>query len=127
MLNSSVVFSRSSANLIGFLRNFCKNVEYCEKTKCVVLLKDDFKFPAVWLRDNCQCSECFHNDSNSRTIMWKDFNVNVKPLEVQVQKNFYLFVTNKSIIKFFFSLMIIPKNYQLIGQIIIKPYIPMTG
>lgn len=91
MLNSSVVFSRSSANLTGFLRKFCKNVEFCEKTKCVVLLKEQLKFPAVWLRDNCQCSECFHKDSNSRTIMWKDFDVNVKPLEVKVTENLTFF------------------------------------
>lgn len=102
MLNSSVVFSRKSANLTGFLRKFCKNAEFCEKTKCVVLLKYQLKFPAVWLRDNCQCSECFHKDSNSRTIMWKDFDVNVKPLEVQVSKfiTFHTIRRKKRLLKF---------------------------
>lgn len=85
MLNCSVVFSRKSANLIGFLRNFSKNVEFCEKTKCIVILKEQLKFPAIWLRDNCQCSECFHKDSNSRTIIWNDFNVNVNPIDIQVK------------------------------------------
>ncbi|XP_037035014.1 gamma-butyrobetaine dioxygenase-like isoform X1 [Bradysia coprophila] len=49
--------------------------------KYVVLNCDDsksLKYPIVWLRDNCQCKECFHGGSMSRIIDWSKFNVNVK-------------------------------------------------
>ncbi|XP_058453202.1 gamma-butyrobetaine dioxygenase-like [Malaya genurostris] len=35
-----------------------------------------FVFPLVWLRDNCQCSECFHAKSYSRILNWELFRVN---------------------------------------------------
>ncbi|KAI8120382.1 hypothetical protein FF38_00992 [Lucilia cuprina] len=31
----------------------------------------EMKFPTVWLRDNCQCSECFHDTTKSRKINWE--------------------------------------------------------
>lgn len=37
--------------------------------------KETYKYPLVWLRDNCQCSDCFHANSNSRTIDWEKFSV----------------------------------------------------
>lgn len=49
--------------------------------KYVVLNCDEsksLKYPIVWLRDNCQCQECFHDGSMSRIIDWSKFNVNVK-------------------------------------------------
>lgn len=49
--------------------------------KYVVLNCDErksFKYPVIWLRDNCQCTECFHGGSMSRIIDWSKFNVNVK-------------------------------------------------
>jgi len=49
--------------------------------KYVVLNCDErksFKYPIVWLRDNCQCDKCFHKGSMSRIIDWSKFNVNVK-------------------------------------------------
>lgn len=49
--------------------------------KYVVLNCDEsksLKYPIVWLRDNCQCKECFHGGSMSRIIDWSKFNVNVK-------------------------------------------------
>ncbi|XP_059621745.1 gamma-butyrobetaine dioxygenase [Phlebotomus argentipes] len=36
------------------------------------------KFPVVWLRDNCQCSQCFHKQSQSRIINWYKFDVHPK-------------------------------------------------
>lgn len=46
-----------------------------------------FEFPIIWLRDNCQCSECFHTQTFTRTIDWNTFNFNVKlkKFEVRVQ------------------------------------------
>ncbi|GAB0088837.1 hypothetical protein DMENIID0001_033010 [Sergentomyia squamirostris] len=35
-------------------------------------------FPILWLRDNCQCSECFNPPTHSRIIDWYNFNVNTK-------------------------------------------------
>ncbi|CAH2235980.1 jg2054 [Pararge aegeria aegeria] len=49
--------------------------------------KDDFvninfqgnslKYPSVWLRDNCQCEQCFHQSAKSRILNLCKFNVNV--------------------------------------------------
>lgn len=45
---------------------------------------DMIKYPLVWLRDNCQCSQCFHNGSSSRVLDWCNFDVNVTPVKVEV-------------------------------------------
>ncbi|XP_060661590.1 gamma-butyrobetaine dioxygenase [Drosophila nasuta] len=29
------------------------------------------KFPSIWLRDNCQCSECFHGATRARKSHWE--------------------------------------------------------
>lgn len=42
------------------------------------------KFPLVWLRDNCQCAQCFHHESSSRIIDWTRFDVNVQPETIEV-------------------------------------------
>uniref|UniRef100_A0A182MIK2 Gamma-butyrobetaine hydroxylase-like N-terminal domain-containing protein n=1 Tax=Anopheles culicifacies TaxID=139723 RepID=A0A182MIK2_9DIPT len=34
-----------------------------------------YEFPAVWLRDNCQCERCFHRGSSSRVLNWELFDV----------------------------------------------------
>lgn len=44
----------------------------------------DIKYPAIWLRDNCQCDQCYHKGSNSRTVNWCNFDVNVNPDKVWV-------------------------------------------
>lgn len=31
------------------------------------------KFPLVWLRDNCQCRQCFHPEVNRRILDWTQF------------------------------------------------------
>lgn len=44
------------------------------------------KYPSMWLRDNCQCSECFHASSKSRTIDWTTFDLNsAKPKSIAVR------------------------------------------
>uniref|UniRef100_A0A182UHY8 DUF971 domain-containing protein n=1 Tax=Anopheles melas TaxID=34690 RepID=A0A182UHY8_9DIPT len=52
------------------------------RSRVVVLLADDggateqrYEFPAVWLRDNCQCERCFHGGSTSRVLDWDRFDV----------------------------------------------------
>lgn len=47
--------------------------------------KEQLKYPLIWLRDNCQCSECFHPDATSRLIDWENFsmeNAKLKAVEV---------------------------------------------
>ncbi|XP_055588851.1 gamma-butyrobetaine dioxygenase-like [Uranotaenia lowii] len=34
-----------------------------------------FEFPLIWLRDNCQCRECFHPGSYSRILNWENIDV----------------------------------------------------
>lgn len=53
---------------------------------------NNLKYPLVWLRDNCQCSECFHTVSNSRTINWETFKLNVKPKELAVSKMYFYYL-----------------------------------
>lgn len=50
--------------------------------------KVQFKYPLVWLRDNCQCNECFHAESSSRTLNWEKFSFQqAKPKAVEVNVN----------------------------------------
>lgn len=43
------------------------------------------KYPLIWLRDSCQCSECFHAQSKSRTIDWTKFDFkNAHPKSISV-------------------------------------------
>lgn len=37
---------------------------------------EQLKFPLIWLRDNCQCSQCFDSSSKSRTMDWTKFTIN---------------------------------------------------
>ncbi|XP_055544863.1 gamma-butyrobetaine dioxygenase-like [Wyeomyia smithii] len=48
-----------------------------QRRQLVIELTDDqrYEFPLVWLRDNCQCSDCFHPKSYSRILNWETFNV----------------------------------------------------
>lgn len=90
-------FTGSSNNLPKVLRRcnraFYRSALCTDKVnvrsddKYVVLKCDEnksLKYPIVWLRDNCQCKECFHGGSMSRIIDWSKFNVNVKIDSVSV-------------------------------------------
>lgn len=37
------------------------------------------KYPWLWLRDNCQCPQCFNSQMQSRTINWRYFDTNIQP------------------------------------------------
>ncbi|XP_005192213.1 gamma-butyrobetaine dioxygenase [Musca domestica] len=45
-----------------------------EDTKKSNSQERSMKFPIVWLRDNCQCSECFHGTTKSRKTNWEPCN-----------------------------------------------------
>lgn len=48
---------------------------------------NDLKFPFVWLRDNCQCDQCFHRTAKSRILDWTKFDINIKPANVAQGEN----------------------------------------
>lgn len=44
-------------------------------------------FPGIWLRDNCQCEQCFHQDSLSRKpLRWNNFDTKVKVRHITVSE-----------------------------------------
>ena len=43
-------------------------------------------FPYVWLRDNCQCPECFHPVSQGRLLLLNDLDVEVTAAEVTLSQ-----------------------------------------
>lgn len=52
--------------------------------------KSNYKFPLVWLRDNCQCSQCFHSHAKSRAINWELNKCNSEPKSVTVSSRQFL-------------------------------------
>lgn len=56
-----------------------KNIMFDRKNRILrfeTLNDGELVFPFTWLRDNCQCKECFHPQSEARLIICKEFNVN---------------------------------------------------
>lgn len=49
-------------------------------------------YPHVWLRENCQCNECYNHDAIARTFLVEELDLNIKPKEIQV-KNGDLHIT----------------------------------
>lgn len=46
---------------------------------------EQLKYPLIWLRDNCQCSNCFHAQTKSRIIDWTNFKLeNALPKSITV-------------------------------------------
>lgn len=48
---------------------------------------EQHQYPSVWLRDNCQCPKCFNMTLQSRTILWAQFDINIKPTHVVADSN----------------------------------------
>ena len=46
--------------------------------------QEEEEFPWVWLRDNCQCSECYEKISECRIINLTEWELNVRPASVSV-------------------------------------------
>lgn len=72
-LPQNLVNNRTIANLTSVK-------EVNSTNRLVVQWEDNSKddYPLVWLRDNCQCSACFDESSQSRTINFEKFNLNHK-------------------------------------------------
>ncbi|CAH1797490.1 unnamed protein product, partial [Owenia fusiformis] len=49
--------------------------------------EDELLFPYVWLRDNCQCSKCFHPVSLARLLLLADLKLDDKPQHVELENN----------------------------------------
>lgn len=59
-----------------------KFIQDISKTDEIVTLKiqnEIYKYPFVWLRDNCRCVDCFHTTAKSRIIDWRKFDLNIQP------------------------------------------------
>ncbi|KAG0716176.1 Gamma-butyrobetaine dioxygenase [Chionoecetes opilio] len=41
------------------------------------------QLPFVWLRDNCQCPECFSVEAQGRKLLYHDLDIEVQPTKVQ--------------------------------------------
>lgn len=75
--------SRLTSKVWGSVRSV-SSLSYEETTnRLVINWKDEScnadEFPIVWLRDNCQCSECFASSSQSRAINLGNFRLDHKP------------------------------------------------
>ncbi|XP_053618114.1 gamma-butyrobetaine dioxygenase-like [Plodia interpunctella] len=74
-----------SARILNQVTVFIRKIHSFDSKGKVLQVKingEQLKFPYVWLRDNCQCDQCFHKSAKSRILDWSKFNINVKPKEV---------------------------------------------
>lgn len=78
----------SSRHLSKFLM---RNIEESPAKKMVSITWQDNTtdiYPYIYLRDNCQCPECFFKDSNQRLVdVVRDVDINVKPTKVQLSED----------------------------------------
>ncbi|XP_013379806.1 gamma-butyrobetaine dioxygenase isoform X1 [Lingula anatina] len=73
-----------------------KQVKLNDENKCVRVTWGDGKedeYPYVWLRDNCQCPECFVSSSASRAFLMANLDPDVKPKNVQADDDYTVTVT----------------------------------
>lgn len=68
--------------VVQHLQSISASVE----NRFVVIANEDvkYKYPLIWLRDNCQCPNCYHIHSKSRTINWELNRYNTEPKSVSV-------------------------------------------
>lgn len=74
-----------------FNKPFKPTVRVLKEIRCIELrysqiIKPSYKYPILWLRDNCQCKECFSPTSKSRIIDWTKLDINSFPNRVWVYK-----------------------------------------
>ncbi|KAJ0182214.1 hypothetical protein K1T71_001583 [Dendrolimus kikuchii] len=53
----------------------------------VKIMGEDLKFPYIWLRDNCQCEQCYHKSAKSRILDWLKFDLNITTINVLQKEN----------------------------------------
>ncbi|XP_065213740.1 gamma-butyrobetaine dioxygenase-like [Planococcus citri] len=74
---------------IPWKRYFWK-ASVCEENRSIVLRRQSsgeiLQFPSAWLRDNCQCSECFSASLHSRIIPLAKFTARILPSAIECFK-----------------------------------------
>lgn len=68
-----------------------QKVETLEKKQFICVHWEDGSeslYPSVWLRDNCQCPDCFLHSAKARKLLLEnlDININVKDVTLTEQK-----------------------------------------
>lgn len=43
-----------------------------------------YEFPIIWLRENCQCPECFNHSAMARSFLMENLDLSIKIKEVEV-------------------------------------------
>ncbi|GCB80691.1 hypothetical protein scyTo_0016330 [Scyliorhinus torazame] len=57
-----------------------QKVEAFDKQRCITVHWEDgshSQYPYVWLRDNCQCPQCFLSSAKARKLSIEDLDVNI--------------------------------------------------
>lgn len=52
------------------------------------------KYPSIWLRDNCQCPECFHAETRARKSHWERGPLHVKAKRVSYDEKSQQLIVN---------------------------------
>ncbi|CAD0195042.1 unnamed protein product [Chrysodeixis includens] len=90
VISSAKNFAKSVPN-ISFIKQIHNNkVLHKNKTDDfidLIIRGESLQFPYVWLRENCQCEECYHSSAQSRILDWSKFDLNVKPKDVSKDQN----------------------------------------
>lgn len=73
---------RNQLHRTDILQKFSK-----DKHLDLIIQGETFKFPFVWLRDNCQCEQCFNTTAKSRILDWSKFDLNIRPQDVVESDN----------------------------------------
>lgn len=53
----------------------------------IVIRGESLQFPYLWLRENCQCEQCYHTSAQSRILDWSKFDLDVRPKAVSKDQN----------------------------------------
>lgn len=83
------------------------------------------EFPIIWLRDNCQCHECFDRVTSCRKIDWETFNVKQGALRDAEVRLFDGFCWIR--LQFDFSLMLQPICWASHGMTSIHRHLTLVG
>uniref|UniRef100_UPI00398F3D0E gamma-butyrobetaine dioxygenase n=1 Tax=Pristiophorus japonicus TaxID=55135 RepID=UPI00398F3D0E len=70
---------------INMLISAVQQVEAFDKQRCITVHWEDGShslYPYVWLRDNCQCPQCFLPSAKARKLPIKDLDVNISAEKV---------------------------------------------
>ena len=57
---------------------------------CVLTDRDGFvlgTYPYVWLRDNCQCEQCFHPSLYTRLLLVTNLDLDIAPMETEIKES----------------------------------------